>query len=75
MPIDLNFENPVKRTSVTIPNNGYVIIRFKANNPGTDQRTLRLTQDFWFSVLVHGRVIPAPSILETRSVDLSLPHG
>ena len=33
--ISLNFENPVKRTSVTVPNNGYAIVRFKANNPGT----------------------------------------
>jgi len=32
--IPMNFENPVKRTSVTIPNNGFAIVRFKADNPG-----------------------------------------
>ena len=31
----MNYENPVKRTSVTVPNNGYAIVRFKADNPGT----------------------------------------
>merc|ERR1712131_237612 len=32
--IPMNYENPVKRTSVTVPNNGYAIVRFKADNPG-----------------------------------------
>ena len=31
---ELNFENPMKRTSVSVPAQGYVVVRFKANNPG-----------------------------------------
>ena len=32
--IELNYENPPKRTTVKVPNNGFVIVRFKADNPG-----------------------------------------
>ena len=31
---ELNYENPLKRTTVRVPNNGYVVVRFKADNPG-----------------------------------------
>ena len=30
----LNYVNPLKRTTVSIPNNGFTIVRFKADNPG-----------------------------------------
>ena len=30
----MNYKNPPKRTTVNVPNNGFVVVRFKANNPG-----------------------------------------
>ena len=32
--VPLNYVDPVKRTTVPVPNNGFVIVRFKADNPG-----------------------------------------
>ena len=32
--ITMNYKNPPKRTTVHVPNNGFVVVRFKANNPG-----------------------------------------
>ena len=34
VPIKKNFVNPPMRTSVNVPAMGYVVVRFKANNPG-----------------------------------------
>ena len=30
----MNFENPPMRTGVNVPAMGYVVVRFKADNPG-----------------------------------------
>ena len=32
--ITMNYKNPPKRTTVHVPNNGYIVVRFKADNPG-----------------------------------------
>ena len=32
--IQLKFANLTKHTTVTVPNNGYIVLRFLANNPG-----------------------------------------
>ena len=32
--IDFNYINPPKRTTVLVPTGGYVVLRFKADNPG-----------------------------------------
>lgn len=32
--ITRNFNNSIKKDTVRIPNGGYVVIRFKAENPG-----------------------------------------
>ena len=50
--IEYNFENPQKRTSVTVPNNGFAIVRFKADNPG-----LWLFHCHTFSHLMEGQAM------------------
>jgi len=32
--IDYNFKNPIRRNTVQVPVNGYIVIRFRADNPG-----------------------------------------
>ena len=32
--LNLKFQNLTKHTTVTVPNNGYIVVRFLANNPG-----------------------------------------
>ena len=34
-PLPRNLENPVKKDTVMVPDGGYTIIRFKADNPGS----------------------------------------
>ena len=50
--IELQYDNMVKRTSVTVPNNGFVVVRFLANNPG-----LWMFHCHIFSHLVEGQAL------------------
>ena len=39
---DLNLVNPPVKDTLTVPPGGYVVIRFKADNPGNITKLLRL---------------------------------
>ena len=52
VPVEYNFENPRKGTSATIPNGGFVIVRFIADNPG-----LWLFHCHTFSHLLEGQSV------------------
>ena len=37
--IKRNLQNPIKKDTVMVPDGGYTIIRFKADNPGKDDNS------------------------------------